>query len=105
MKYAVVNVNASGDNTIISAVAGKRIKVLHYAVGCDQNIDIYWKSNSTRITGPIFLAASTSISAGYGASSPAGLVGMFETNTGEALVLNLNGAKTVGGHITYLVID
>jgi len=105
MKYAIVNVNTSGDNTIVAAVAGKRIKVLHYAVGCDQNVDIYWKSNSTAITGPIFLASSTSVSAGYGASSPAGLVGMFETNVGEDLNLNLNGAKTVGGHITYLVID
>jgi hypothetical protein len=105
MKYAVVNTAISGDNTIVAAVANKRIKVLHYAVGCDQNIDIYWKSNATRITGPIFLAASTSLSAGYGASSPAGLVAMFETGVGEPLVLNLSGAKTVGGHITYLVTD
>lgn len=105
MKYAIINTTTIGDNAIVPAVAGKRIKVLHYTVGCDQNIDIYWKSNSTRISGPIFLAASTSLSAGYGASSPAGLVAMLETGVGEALNLNLSGAKTVGGHITYLVID
>ena len=105
MKYAVVNNGLSGDNTIVAAVPGKRIRVLHYTLGCDQNADAYFKSGSTRITGALYFAASTSISAGYGATPPSGLVGMFETEQGEALILNINGAKTVGGHITYIVTD
>lgn len=105
MKYAIINHNTSGDNTIVPAVTGKRIRVLQYTAGCDQNADIYFKSGSTRITGPIFFAASTSISASYGAGTPAGLVALFQTEEGEALVMNINGAKTIGGHITYIVTD
>lgn len=105
MKYALINTSTIGDNTVVPAVANKRIKVVQYTVGCDQNIDIYWKSGSTRITGPIFLAASSSLSATVGVSTAAGVFGLFETNVGEALVLNLSGAKTVGCHITYLVTD
>lgn len=105
MKFAIINHNVSGDNTLIAAIPGKRIKVLQYTAGCDQNADIYFKSGNTRITGPIFFAASTSISSSYGAGTPAGLVPLFETAPGEALVMNINGAKTIGGHITYIVID
>lgn len=106
MKYASISVGSSGDNTLIAAVANKRIRVIHYTLGCDQNADAYFKSGaSTTLTGKIYFAASTSFSAGYGAVTPIGLVGMFETNIGEALVLNINGAKTVSGHITYIVTD
>ena len=106
MKYAVVNSSASGDNTVIAAVDNKRIRVIHYTLGCDQNVDVFFKSGaSTSITGKIYFAASHSFSAGYGAITPIGMVGMFETNIGEALVMNINGAKTVSGHMTYLVVD
>ncbi len=106
MKYAVVNSSASGDNTVIAAVDNKRIRVIHYTLGCDQNADIYFKSDgTTNLTGKIYFSASSSFSAGYGAITPIGMVGMFETNIGEALVININGAKTVSGHITYLVVD
>lgn len=106
MKYAVVNASSSGDNTIIAAVANKRIRVIHYTLGCDQNADVYFKSDgTTNLTGKIYFAASSSFSAGYGAITPIGLVGLFETNTGEPLVMNINGAKTVSGHITYVVVD
>lgn len=106
MKYAIVNHNTDGDNEIIAAVTGKRIKVLHYVISSDQNVDVLFKSgSSTDLTGPLYLGAHGHIEAGYGSGTPAGLVALFETAQGQALVLDINGAKTVGGHITYLVTD
>lgn len=105
MKFASVSASSSGDNTIIAAVANKRIKVLHYTLGCDQNADILFKSASTAITGKLYFGASSSFGTGYGASSPSGFVPVFQTEPGEALVMNINGAKTISGHMTYIVGD
>lgn len=106
MKYAVINHSTDGDNEIVAAVSNKRIKVLQYVISSDQNVDVAFKSgSSTELTGPLHLVAHGHIHAAYGSNTPAGLVAVFETAVGQALVMDINGAKTVGGHITYIVTD
>ena len=105
MKYAVVNASASGTNTVVAAIANKRIRVLSYVIVAAGDVTVTWQSASTAISGPMALAANGGAAPSAGQSVPAGLIGQFETNQGEALVVNLGSAISVGGHITYIVTD
>ncbi len=105
MKYAVVNASASGLNTVVAAVANKRIRVLSYVFIAAGDVTVTWQSASTAISGPMALAANGGAAPSAGQSVPAGLIGQFETNQGEALTMNLSAAIAVGGHLTYTVTD
>ena len=50
------------------------------------------------------LATNGGAAPGAGPLAPAGVVGLLETASGEALVLNLSAAVAVGGHITYRLV-
>jgi len=105
MKYAVVNASASGSNTVVAAVANKRIRVLSYVIIAAGDVSVTWQSASTAISGVMALAANGGAAPAAGQAVPAGLIGQFETNQGEALTMNLSAAIAVGGHLTYLVTD
>lgn len=106
MKYAVINASASGSNTIVAGVAGKRIRVLSYVISSNSNVDCTFQSNeTTSLTGPMALGTHGVIASSYGASTPIGLVGQFETDYGEALTLSLNLARVVAGHLTYILVE
>ena len=105
MKYAVVNASASGSNTVVAAVANKRIRVLSYVIIAAGDVTVTWQSASNNISGPMALAANGGAAPSSGQAVPAGLIGQFETNQGEALNVNLSAAITVGGHLTYTVTD
>ena len=101
-KYAAISASASGDNTIVAAVAGQKIVLLSYLVIAAGDVSITWKSGaSTSLSGAMALAANGGAAPSAGPLTPAGVVGMLETAPGEALVLNLSAAVAVGGHITY----
>ena len=95
-KYAKIDVASAGDNTIVAAVAGKKIRVLQYALVVGAATTVIWKSGSTAISGDM------SFDANSGISSPFSPVGLFETAAGEALVLNLSAANPVSGHLVYV---
>jgi hypothetical protein len=111
MKYAVVNASTSGENTIVAAVPNKRIRVLSYVIIAAGAVTVTWKSvnfstaSLAPISGPMALAANGGAAPSAGQSVPAGLIGQFETNQGEALTINLSAAVSVAGHITYTVTD
>jgi hypothetical protein len=105
MKYAKIDAQSAGSNTVVAAVTGKRILVLQYTATASVNLDGYFASNATAITGPIYLGSHGTTMAAYGAVTPAGLVGLFRTEIGEALNIVLSGAGNVGGHLTYIVTD
>jgi len=98
LKYAVVNATALGANTVVSAVPGRKIKVLAYSLITNTAITVKWQSATTDISGPLSLAAN-------GGTNVESALGLFETNIGEALNLNESGAvaATVGGHVTYVL--
>jgi uncharacterized protein YgiB involved in biofilm formation len=97
--YAVIAASSSGDNAIVAAVTGKRIRVLAYALIANAAVNAKWRSASTDVTGLLYLAANGGVAAGFEG------MGCFQTAAGEALNLNLSGAVAVGGHLTYVLID
>jgi hypothetical protein len=99
--FAPIDVAGSGDNTLVSAVPGKRIKVLHYTLTTDAAVALRFKSGpNSNLSGAASLGLNGSISTGIG--SP-GSAWILETAAGEALVLNLGLAVGVRGHLTYFV--
>lgn len=105
MKYAVINASASGSNTVVAAVTGKRIRVLSYVMIAAGDVTVTWRSASTAISGPMALATNGGAAPGSGQMAPVGLFGQFQTEAGEALNMNLSAAVAVGGHLTYIVTD
>lgn len=96
-KFASIDVATSGDNTIVAAVASKKIRVLAYTLVCAAATTVIWKSATAgAITGDMSFAANGGIAAPF---SP---IGHFETTAGEALVLNLSAANAVSGHLVYV---
>lgn len=101
MKTAVITASASGATQLVAAVAGKRIRVLHYRLMASGAVSVKFQSASTDITGLMPFAANGGISAGAPSIIPAGLIFEFQTEPGEALNINLSGAVAVGGYMLY----
>lgn len=101
MKFAKIDISASGDSTIVAAVDGLKIRVITYVVCSDINTKLKFKSASTDLTGPMSVGAYSNIFNGNTDLIPGGLVGVLETEPGEALILNSTVTAAVGGHIVY----
>lgn len=98
VKYASIAASSSGANSIVAAVASKKIRVLNYVIVANAAVNAKWQSASTDKTGLSYLAANGGVSSGYAPS------GHFETAVNEALNLNLSGAVAVGGHLSYIEV-
>ena len=98
VKRAVIDAATSGDNSIVSAVTGKKIRVLSVVLVSAGTVTVRFESGAggTALTGQLTLAANVGFSSGY---SP---VGHFETAAGAALNLELSGAVSVDGWIVYV---
>lgn len=105
MPYAAISASSSGDNTIVAAVTGKKIRVQNYTILAAGAVSITWKSGSTAISGAMPLAANGGMAPSAGTATATGLDGVLQTAGGEALVLNLSAAVAVGGHIRYEVLS
>ncbi|SDC06225.1 hypothetical protein SAMN05216337_1001158 [Bradyrhizobium brasilense] len=99
-KFAKISASASGANTVIASVSGKKIRVLEWNVLPHDAVNIKWQSHTAGdITGLLELAAK-----GNGIARPFNPVGYFETTAGEALDLNLSSAVAVGGSLVYVEV-
>ncbi len=96
-KFAAVDTSSSGDNTIVSAVSGKKCVVLSIFLICTADNTIIWKRASTTILG----AAALKAGGGYHVESDYGIT---ETAANENLIINLSGATQVGGGVTYVLV-
>lgn len=98
-KFAAIAASSSGDNTVVAAVTGKKIRVLGYRFSANGTVAAKWRSSTAGdISGLSYLVQYASAGASF---SP---VGHFETTAGEGLVLNLDGAVAVGGHVSYVEV-
>jgi len=103
MAYSTIETSSSGNTTIVPAVTGRKIRVLNYTLIASGAVSVIWKSGAaTNISGTMALAANGGMAPSCSISSPAGMLGVFETNIGEGLVLNLSAAVQVGGHLVYI---
>jgi hypothetical protein len=94
-KFASIAVSSSGDNSIVSAVVGKRIRVLRWRIVANGAVNAKWRDGTSDITGLSYLITNASTGGGY---CP---VGHFQTTSNTALQLNLSAAVAVGGELTY----
>lgn len=111
MSSAAVNVNGSGDNTIVAApVNNAIIRVIGFSLIPTAAVTVTWKSGTgggaTALAGPVALTApgwhparSVPFAGGYNSASA-----LFDTAPGQALNLNLGANVQVGGFVDYLVV-
>lgn len=99
VKFAKIDAATSGNNTLVAAVTGKKIRVLGYTLVSGGTVLARFESgaNGTALTGQMTLAANNVVSA----YCPHGL---FETAAAALLNLELNDSITVDGHLTYIEI-
>lgn len=99
-KYAKIAASASGDNTLVAAVPGKKIRVIDYAFMAAGTVNAKFQSGAsgTDLTGLFYMVANT------GAAPGEAKYGYFETAAGALLNLNLSTNVAVGGHLTYIEV-
>lgn len=100
IKRAVIAASTSGDNTLVAAVTGKKIKVLSLFLVAGGAVDVRFESaaGGTALTGVMSMAAD-----GDQLVLPPASPGAhwFETAAGALLNLELSGAVSVAGALTY----
>lgn len=101
IKYALIDHGAAGDNTIVAAVAGKKIRVLSYVIVAAGAVTVRFESaaSGAALTGQMSLAANGGVSCAYNEG------GWFETAAGALLNLELGGIVSVDGHLSYILVD
>jgi hypothetical protein len=101
VKRAVINHADSGDNTIVAAVTGKKIRVLSmwFSVAGAVNTRFESGAGGTALTGVQEWGAK-----GDGQVLPFNPLGWFETAAATLLNLELSGAVSVDGAIQYIEV-
>lgn len=96
--FAVIDAATSGDNTLIAAVASKKIRVLSLFLVSAGTVNVRFESGAsgTALTGQMNLVANT------GFVLPFNPCGWFETAANTLLNLELSGAVSVDGCIQYI---
>lgn len=97
---AAVSASSAGDNTLVALVAGKAIRVTSYVLVAAGDVAASIESSGGRILGGPMSLGTTG-----GVAAPFNPGGYFQTDVGEALVINLGGAVQVGGHLSYILVD
>lgn len=99
VKYAAIDAASSGDNTIVAAVSGKKIRVLSLFLVSSGTVNVRFENGAggTALTGQMNLVANT------GFVLPHNPHGWFQCGTDNTLLnLELNGAVSVDGALTYI---
>lgn len=99
-KYAVIDDATSGNNTLVAAVSGKQIRVLAIFMIAAGDVVARFESDAdgTALTGQMDLTTNS------GFVLPFNPVGWFQTDAGELLNLELDGAVSVDGCLVYAEI-
>ncbi len=99
-KFAAIDVGASGDNTLVALVSGKKIRVLQVTLIATAAVNVRFESGSagTALTGQMALTANSGFEASF---CP---VGLFETASGVLLNLELSAAVPVDGWLVYVEV-
>ncbi len=100
-KFASVSAASSGNNTVVAAVASRKIRVLQYRLQADADVTFKFRDNTAGVD---LTGAMSSGAKGGGGGAAFCPVGLFETASGNALVLTLGSAIQVSGHIVYVEV-
>lgn len=99
-KYAVINATVNGNNTIVAAVSGKKIRVLSYSIVADAAVGVAFEDGA----GGSELSGQMAFAANGGISVPFSPVGHFETTANTLLNLETDAAANVRGHLCYIEV-
>ena len=94
-----INATSSGDNTVVAAVPGNRIRLIACHLHGNGDVNVSWKSGAaTTLAAPMPLGVK-----GNGFVLPHAPTGEYwqRTASGEALVLTLSAAVAVTGSLIY----
>ena len=99
-KFAIIDAATSGDNTLIAAVASNKIRVLSLFLVSAGTVNVRFESGAsgTALSGQMNLVANT------GFVLPFNPYGWLETASNTLLNLELSGAVSVDGAISYVEI-
>ena len=100
-KYAPIDTASSGDNTLVAAVSGKKVRVLALFVvasGGANTLRLESSAGGTALTGQMDLADGDQL------VLPMNPEGWMETVAGELLNLELSVAKSVDGALVYVEV-
>lgn len=101
IKYSIIDAALSGDNTIVAAVTGKKIRVLSCWVVAAAAVTVRFESGA----GGTALTGQANAGANGGFVLPFNEGGWFETASGSLLNLELGGAVSVDGSLSYVEVD
>lgn len=99
VKHVRVNASAAGDNEVIAAVAGKRIRVLAFVLTAGTaagRISLQDTATTPVIHAQFDMAVNGGVSYPGGIQAPA-----FETAVGTGLEINNPGTTTTVGFVTF----
>lgn len=99
VQFARIDATADGDNTVVAAVAGQRIRVVGFAFTASAAGVIGFKSGAATTLATFDLAAKGGVSYAGGPGAPA-----FQTAAGQALVVNNPAAVDSVGFVAYVTI-
>lgn len=99
-KFAAIDAATSGDNTIVAGVTDKKIRVLSLFLVSAGTVNARFESGAsgTALTGQMNLVANS------GFTLPFNPAGWFETAASALLNLELSGAISVDGCLTYVEV-
>jgi hypothetical protein len=95
--FAAISAASAGDNTLKTAVVGKKIRVTSGLLIAAAAVDVRFESGA----GGTALSGVMSLAANAGFVLPYNPVGWFETAANTLLNLELGAAVQVSGHFTY----
>jgi hypothetical protein len=99
VKRAAIDAASSGNNTLVAAVTGKKIRVLALAItmtGTAVTIRFEDGAGGTALTGQMQPTQGQTV------TLPFNPVGWFETSAATLLNLELGGAQSVDGVLVYI---
>lgn len=99
-KFAIIDAASSGDNTLVAAVASRKLRVLALVLVAAGTVNVRFESGAggTALSGQLNLVANTGFSLGF---NP---VGWFETASNTLLNLELSAAISVDGMLVYVEV-
>jgi hypothetical protein len=101
VKNVPINFSGSGDNVVVTAVAGKQIKVvrMYFVVGGATSITFKDGVNGVAFSGAMSLLANGSVTFDYNDN----LIWFSTTSSNNAFVINSSNAVQVSGEIYYIL--
>ena len=99
-KFAKIDITTTGDNTIVAAVAAKKIRVISLLLISAGTVTVAFESGAsgTALPGQMNLVANT------GFCLPLNPVGWFETASNTLLNVELSATISVDGFLTYIEV-